>query len=267
MLKNVSLTIKYSMLLCFGIQGIVASDVSKKREIEILQATKLLPSLAALVNAYHGSAYYKGFFRLRGNQDFLSYDTNLFHAPHSCFWAQGNDSNLFVGHYFMRKDKADIPVNDFDQVFMKEGDLRSNPMAIENRFNGGNIQLIARMLARQKAITNATRLAHPEIPFPDALNVAACELNNKVYVISAGDGVKIWPLDYEDPDELSQQKPSCSEKPSIDHYDKHTTQTSQPIPVPCPPLLAEAAPGLAIVQRATSVEILPVRIASYCAIS
>ena len=273
-----NLTIKYSLLLCLGIQGLFASDVSKKRESIILQTTKLLPPLAALVNAYHGPAYYKGVFKdsADGAPDF---DTNLRRPPHSAFGVNRNNDLLLIVHRFYRsKDEEDFAANGFDQVskYIPHSNP-TNPMTIRGRIDDGNIHLIMLTLARQKAITNATRLAHPEIPFSNDPLVAACEFNNHVIVVAPADeGVEVWPLDLDDVDPFSQEKPLCSDAPSIDDYDKHATQTSQLIPAPCQPLLAEAEPEFAMAQRATacpqqpkpeSVDILPVRIASYCVIS
>ncbi len=273
--SNVSLTIKYSILLCLGIQGIVASDVSNKRESIIIQATKLLPPLAALINAYHGPAYYKGFCKESCPE--APFDTNLYHSPRSCFGVKKNDPCLYIHRFYKSKDEEDIAAHGFNELFTKKGVPHSNPMTIRARLDDGNIQFIARMLARQKAITNATRQAHPEIPFSNDPRVAVCEFNKNVIVVASADNsMEVWPLDWDDVDPFSQEKPLCSDAPSIDNYDKHATQTSQLIPAPCQPLLAEAEPEFAMAQRATacpqqpkpeSVDILPVRIASCCVIS
>ncbi len=214
--------IKYSILLCLGIQGLFASDVSNKRESIITQTTKLLPPLAALVNGYHGPAYYKGFFRQSGNSAHPRYDRTIHHVSqifmlkHPCADDQPiDDENCILRIYriYRHKNTEDLlaMANVFDSNFKKKG--VSCPDTALQILGEGKKQIAIKYLKMQEAVTKYMRQRHPEIPFSNEAHVAICECNNKVIVASAGNSIEVWPLDCEVDAPSAQhqrrQNPSC----------------------------------------------------------
>lgn len=222
MFKNNNQAIKYSLFLCLGIQGLFASDVSNKRETIIVQATALPKPLAALVNAYHGPAYYKGFFRQSGNSAHPQYDRTIHHESqifmlkHLCTGDQSiDDKNCVLRIYriYRHKNTEDLfaAANVFDCYFEKEGTPCSEtPSEILGEVN---TQIAIRGLKMQETATKYMRQRHPEIPFSNDPHVAICECDNKVIVASVDNSIEVWPLDCEVDAPSAQhqrrQNPSC----------------------------------------------------------